>query len=371
MIQFNRYRLMDESPDFHVKFIALTNAIIHEINGDLGRSMDFLKSMTNHYPMNDRLPAVAARLYYWGKCSWEDIKPMLPHELPRGFFYKQEIVGCCGLELSARQWDIDEDKWALYQGFDTHFSGILSRTTGNAVGYQPRSSGFFSVIENIIAAQTIAELDGNEFFIDLTGNWWPFEEPFDEIFPNTWEYSNGGLPQVRFDYFRKHWLEASDEEALVFGHYKAKAYDEVMKALYQVGNVDGFDEAAVMFVRGGDKLMAETILPPRKVWQDELAWMARRCSSRVILSDDQQLAEQVCSLDAHVINGGDQVAGGYHHRPGQKVSCLPIINNYLTMVEAKENMSCPSANIVNAAQWSRCETENYSISNPVFRYLLI
>jgi len=173
MIQFNRYRLMDESPDFHVKFIALTNAIIHEINGDLGRSMDFLKSMTNHYPMNDRLPAVAARLYYWGKCSWEDIKPMLPHELPRGFFYKQEIVGCCGLELSARQWDIDEDKWALYQGFDTHFSGILSRTTGNAVGYQPRSSGFFSVIENIIAAQTIAELDGNEFFIDLTGEWWP------------------------------------------------------------------------------------------------------------------------------------------------------------------------------------------------------
>lgn len=370
MIQFNRYRLVNESPEFHVKFIALTNAIIHEINGDLSRSMDLLKSLSLQYLTNERLPAVAARLLYWNKVSWEDIKYILPNKLPQTFFYKQEIVGCCGFEQSARQWNIDEDKWALYQGFDTQMRPVLS-DTGKVVSYQPRSSGFFSVIENIIAAQTIAERDGNEFFVDLTGNWWNYHERFDEIFPQVWHYCNGGLPQMRFDFFREHWLQASDEDALVFGHFKAQAYDDVMKALYQVGNIDGFEEAAVMFVRGGDKLMAETILPPKRMWEDELAWMARRCSSRVILSDDKHLAEQVCSLDPQVINGADQVTGGYHHQPGRKVSCLPIINNYLKMVEAKENMSCPSANIVNAAQWSRCETENYSISNPVHRYLLI
>lgn len=174
-----------------------------------------------------------------------------------------------------------------------------------------------------------------------------------------------------FDHFRKVWLQPNDITALWLADAKCRAYDHIMKDLYQMGTVDGFDAAGVMFVRGGDKLMAETILPPKDNLQAELEWMARRCSSRVILSDDKDLAEQICQIDPYVINGADQIAGGYHHKPGQKVSCLPIINNYLKMVEAKENMSCPSANIVNAAQWSRCETENYSISNPVFRYLLL
>jgi hypothetical protein len=50
---------------------------------------------------------------------------------------------------------------------------------------------------------------------------------------------------------------------------------------------------------------------------------------------------------------------------------MNILSNFMTMVEAKENLSCPSANLVNAAQWSRIDRENYSLSNPVYRYLLI
>jgi hypothetical protein len=369
MIQFNRYKLPDESPDFHVKFIALTNAIIHEINGDLGKSMDLLKSMASTYPLNDRLPAIAARLFFWGKCAWADIQPMLSRTLPTTFFYKQEIVGCCGFERAAREWGIDEDKWQLYQGLDTQMHKVAS-SSGQAVYYQPRSAGFFSVIENIIAAQTVAEMDGHEFFVDLSGNWWNYDEPFDEVFPEAFQYARG-VPVMNFDAFRNVWLQPDDMTALWLADAKCRAYDYVMKDLYQVGTVKGMEEAGVMFVRGGDKLQAETILPPRQMWFKELRWMARRCSSRVILSDDAYLAEDVCNLDGYAINHSDNLEGGYHHQPGRKVSCLPIINNYLKMVEAKENFSCPSANIVNAAQWSRCETENYSISNPVYRYLLL
>jgi hypothetical protein len=50
---------------------------------------------------------------------------------------------------------------------------------------------------------------------------------------------------------------------------------------------------------------------------------------------------------------------------------MNILGNYLSMVEAKINMSCPSANIVNAAQWTRNDDENWSQANPVYRYLLI
>ena len=369
MIQFNRYRLPDETPDFHVKFIAMVNAVIHELNGDLSKSMDLLRSLATTYPLNERLPAVAARLFFWDKCAWADIQPMLPRELPATFFYKQEIAGCIGFERAAREYGINEDKWQLFQGLDTEMhKGSLG--AGSPVYYQPRSSGFFSVIENIIAAQTVAEMDGHEFYVDLSGNWWNYHEPFDEVFPDAFQYGSG-TPQMSFDGFRRVWLQPSDLTALWLANAKCRAYDYVMKDLYQIGTVAGMEEAGVIFVRGGDKLQAETILPPRQMWFKELRWMARRCSSRIVLSDDPYVADDVCNMDGYAINNSDQLEGGYHHLPGRKMSCLPIINNYLKMVEAKENMSCPSANIVNAAQWSRCETENYSLSNPVYRYLLI
>lgn len=369
MIQFNRYRLPDETPDFHVKFIAMVNAVIHELNGDLSKSMDLLRSLSTTYPLNERIPAVAARLFFWGKCAWADIQPMLPRELPSTFFYKQEIVGCAGFERAAREWGIDEDKWQMYQGLDTEMNS-RPLNSGQSVFYQPRSSGFFSVIENIIAAQTVAEMDGHQFYVDLSGNWWNYEEPFDEIFPEAFQYGSG-VPQMSFDAFRKVWLQPTDLTALYLASAKVEEYDCVMQDLYHIGTVEGYDSAGVMFVRGGDKLQTETILPPMTLIQRELWSMARRCDSRVILSDDKAVGERIAALDPYVIDRSDQVDGGYHHQPGRKVSCLPIINNYLAMVEAKENRGCPSANIVNAAQWSRCETENYSLSNPVYRYLLI
>jgi hypothetical protein len=71
------------------------------------------------------------------------------------------------------------------------------------------------------------------------------------------------------------------------------------------------------------------------------------------------------------LDRSNQLPGGYHHLPQRKQSCIPILQNYLAMVEAKHNFSCPSANLANAAQWSRSDDDNYSLSNPVGRYLLI
>jgi hypothetical protein len=104
---------------------------------------------------------------------------------------------------------------------------------------------------------------------------------------------------------------------------------------------------------------------------NDLKWMARRCDDRFVFSDDKHVGEAVAALDAFVLDRSDQVEGGYHHTYGKRVSCLNILRNYLAMVEAKENMSCPSTNLVNAAQWTRNDQDNYSLSNPVYRYLLI
>jgi len=124
-------------------------------------------------------------------------------------------------------------------------------------------------------------------------------------------------------------------------------------------------------VRGGDKLHTETLMPPVRFLLRDLKWMAQRCEERYVISDDKNYGERVASLDSFVIDRSQQVEGGYHHITHRKVSCMNILSNYLMMVDAKENMSCPSANIVNAANWSRNDKENYSLSNPVHRYLLI
>ena len=371
MIQFNRYRLPDETYDFHLAFTNFRDTLAEEINSDCARSIGLLLSLAQKYPLNDRIPACAARLFFWGKVSWSAIEKMMPAELPKTFFYKQEIVGCLGYERSWRKWGITEDQWNLYQGLDPyHRSGYSKKTM---VSYRPRNSGFFSVIENIIAAACVAEIEDYEMMIDLSGNWWSYDEPFEDIFGDTFTYTKEGtLPTMSFDAMRKVWTTPDDNTAAMLAGKKAAWYSQIYQDIGAYApSVDGIDNCGVMFVRGGDKLQTETVPLPNKFIMADLKTMGRLCQQRYILSDDKRIGEHVAALDAFVIDRSHQVEGGYYHRPGQKTSCMNILGNYLSMVEAKLNMSCPSANIVNAAQWTRNDDENWSQANPVYRYLLI
>ena len=372
MIQFNRYKLQDETVDFHASFIGLVEALRAEINGDCARTIGLLMSMSQRYPLSERLPCVAARLYYWGKVSWSFLNNMLPPTLPSNFFYKQELVGCVGFERAASKWGVTEDQWRLYQGFAEDNTFPIRNAT-DVVSYRPRSSGFFSVVENVIAAQIIADMEGKRMLVDLTGNWWAYEEKFEDIFGDTFEFTKDGtLPQISFESMRHTWIHANDRLAAYLGDLKQRWYTGIVEDIANVAQpITNMDSAGVMFVRGGDKLLTETILPPMKYLLRDLKWMARRCDARYVLSDDQRVGEVVASLDAFVVNKSSKIVGGYHHHFGSKQTCKNILTNFMTMVEAKENLSCPSANLVNAAQWSRLDKENYSLSNPVHRYLLV
>jgi hypothetical protein len=310
-------------------------------------------------------------MYFWGKVSWSAIERMMPAKLPTNFFYKQELVGCLGFEHSARKWRITEDQWRLYQGFAEDFP--LDNRATEYVSYRPRNSGFFSIIENIIAAQAIADMNSTKLLIDLTGNWWAYDEPFEDIFGETFEFTaNGELPQLNFDSMRNTWMNANDTVAACLGDLKQRWYTCIVEDIARIAQpITNMDSAGVMFVRGGDKLQTETILPPMGFLLRDLKWMARRCDERYVISDDRYVSEAVSALDPFTVDKGNKVEGGYHHHYGRKTSCMNILTNYMTMVEAKENLSCPSANLVNAAQWSRIDRENYSFANPVYRYLLI
>ena len=371
MIQFNRYKLQGETHDFHGAFVNLVNTLAAEINGDCHRSIGLLISLAERFPLNDRIPAVAARMFYWGKVSWSTIERMMPAKLPTNFFYKQELVGCLGFEHAARKWRITEDQWHLYQGFADEYVDIP--IYDEMVSYRPRNSGFFSTIENIIAAHIIADVEGKRLAIDLSGNWWGYDEPFEDIFDKTFEFTrDGALPQISFDGMRHKWIHADDKLAASLAYLKQDYYRAIVEDIAKIAQpITNMDSAGVMFVRGGDKLQTETILPPMGFLLRDLKWMARRCDERYVISDDKHVGESVSALDSFVVDKSNKIHGGYHHHYGSKISCKNILSNYMTMVEAKENMSCPSANLVNAAQWSRNDKDNYSFANPVYRYLLI
>lgn len=373
MIQFNRYRSPNESIDFNLSFIGLCNAIASQLNGNCDKSIETLLSLSEKYTHNsDRLAAVAARMFFWGKMSWDDLEKVLPEKLPENFLYKQELVGCLGFEKAARKWRISEDDWYLYQGFsyDTHFQ---PQQGTEEVIFRPRNSGFFSVVENLVSAQIVADMTGKRMLVDLNGNWWGYKEPFDSIFNESFSFTRLiNVPELPFDFVRSFWTNLTDEKAAYLSDMKLWLYTAIIDDISRAAPaIPSMDSSGVMFVRGGDKLQTETILPPMGFLLRDLQWMSRRCEERYVLSDDKNVGDAVAALDSFVINGSDQVDGGYHHRFGETVSCMPILKNYMMMLEAKENFSCPSSNIVNAAQWSRNDKDNNSLSNPVYRYLLI
>lgn len=371
MIQFHRYRLADEPSDLHADIVELVGLMTSGFTSRPIAGVPKLIEMGKKYVENPRVAAIAARLYFWGVLEWSDIKSMLPREMPKNFFYAQEIAGCIGFERAHQLWSIEENDWRTLQA---HEDDIIWPGASAIYGYRcyrPQNSGFFSVIENIIAAHIVAEQDGYRLKVDLSGNWWSYDEPFETIFRDIFEFCNGGLPVMNFNHMRQRFFDADITQARGLIARKTGWYREVHHAISNYA-MEAFErDIGTMFLRGGDKLQLETILPPLEIIHKELSWMGRHCRERVLLSDDPVLAEVIAAREPGIINRSDRLESGYHHLPQTNHSCLPILKNYLAMVDAKHNFSCPSSNLVNAAQWSREDVDNLSLSNPVYRYLLI
>lgn len=372
MIQFNRYRLPDETWLLYADIKKLVKLMSEGLKTTPEAGVPLLFEMAYKYPGNLRVAAIGARLHHWGVLGWDEIRDMIPAELPRHFWYAQEIAGCLGYEQTNRHWHIEEDDWYILQGQADDVVAPGAGAMHGYISYQPPSAGFFSVVENIVAASMAAEQDGYGLKVDLSGNWWAYDEPFEDIFEDVFEFCNGGLPIMRFEFMRKRFFDADLAQAQELARRKIGWYNEIY---YAIGSYAGTgaveDDVGTMFLRGGDKLQTETILPPAHIILKELAWMKRHCRRRVILSDDPMIGQMITARDPDVMDRSNQLPGGYHHLPQRKQSCIPILQNYLAMVEAKHNFSCPSANLANAAQWSRSDDDNYSLSNPVGRYLLI
>jgi hypothetical protein len=324
-----------------------------------------------------RLAAINARQYLWGQAPLADLPPL--HQV-KNHFYKQEIVSCLGMELACDYYKLNIEQYHTYLGFleggDAHAITLPYIPDGSII-YQPRNSGFFSVIENMIVAAYVARINNKELLIDNTYAWWDYKEPFDDIFRTTFTLVDRlpANPQaVHFESMREFIFTASPTHIDQFSQFKAQMYGKVEREINRYYKDETYNvlDAGLIFLRGGDKLVAETVMPPMDLLMKDIAALARRVPRRLVLSDDYVLAERIVEKDDAVKNITPFGHRGYHHQYGEKVSCLPILKNYLALIECEESLACPSANLVNAANWTRYNsTFNFNTINPVYRYVLI
>lgn len=325
-----------------------------------------------------RMAAIAARQFFWGQLAWADLQTRLPKTLPPNIFYAQEIVACLGMERACAFYNLSDAEYFFYLGFTDNDDSLPSYVPQGVMVYQPRDSGFFSIIENILVASYVARLSNKALAIDNTYGWWGYEEAFADIFRNTFGFNlldriPNNAQAVHFESMRDFIFKGGEVYLHQFYQFKSAKYKEIEKDIRQFYKGDLFNVArsGLMFVRGGDKAHAEAPVQPYAHYLHDLDALARRVSRTVVLSDTFELARDVI-MGTTATNITPMQHMGYHHKYGEKVSCLPILKNYLALVDCLESVSCPSANLVNAAHWTRSNDNfNYNTYNPVYRYALI
>jgi len=320
----------------------------------------------------ERLAAIAARRFFWGNGDAAD----LPATLPKNCFYRQEVITCLGMEHACRKYNLTLDQYDFHVGILPDHDMLPRLVPTGTMLYQPRNSGFFSVIENLIVAAYVARLSNKELIVDNTYDWWNYEEKFEDVFRGVFTLVDrvpDDAMAVHFDSMREFIFNASEVYLRQFYTFKYDMYCDIERAIRRYYKKDKFsvEDAGLVFVRGGDKAQTEVPLPPFFRYWSDISNLARRVPRVVLLSDDHKLAEDVC-LDTVAENITPNYHNGYHHQYAGKVSCLPILKNYLAIIDCKESVSCPSSNLVNAAHWSRAySNHNYNTFNPVYRYVLI
>ena len=360
MIQFNRVSSLRVDSEINRMISAMTTGISTRPY----LVMDTLLELGAKYPDNLRLAGIAARMARWAAVEWEDIDFMLPIVLPQNFTYKQELVACAGFERANRKWGIEEDQWYLYCGFAPKLITPGGRVIHGHVVHRPKTGTVFEILEELVNTAIYAEMQGYSLKVEMTGDWWKYEEPFEEIFADVFEFCHGKLPRSLMDGARTEMLKASDATIAEFACLKEGWYNDITVAINDAVSYPFplEPDIGIMYLRGGNALHTKTVLPPAGLIWQELSWMSKFVRRRVVMSDDPSLGAMIHTGDPWVQDRSDQ---------GSSTSCLPEMQHFLDMYEAKLNWSCPTAPIVNAAQWSRVDRENFSQINPVYRYLIL
>lgn len=251
--------------------------------------------------------------------------------------------------------------------------------------YIPPPTGFFSIIENIIYAKFFCKLRNKIFQLDTRHDWWRYPIAFLELMDreliDELNLSKTPTYYLTWDVLRHGINQISSEDYNQFSIFKYIEYSKIKRSLqtfYNLGNKYlNLDAAScVVYVRGGDKIILETMQRPEDLFAKDIAAIQDLGLPIYILSDDFRLAEEVCMLygNNNTKNITKNIFNGYFYGRSNTIEDFyAIIENYLILSSCEHSLSCPSSNLVNSAHWSNRQLKNNVVSQsiPISKYLFL
>ena len=382
MIQFNNYP--SNEPHRLKTYLSHARNLLFINEKDLAKitinSMDLIK-----YP---RFQLILARLIAYNIVEESFAEAIFEQmiksaETPDNFFLT-ELLSCLPKTISYFEnvnykIDLNElHKICSHQTPDK-IRDKLKRKDDSILVYQPRKSGFFSIIENIIAAEFCAENSGIRFSLVPENYWWPYAVSFTDLFPNIWSFvesgSNIGTKKIiDFERMRQAVKHLNLDKLSTFTAFKLERYKEIRQILHnQYADRLKLAYPYYYYHRVGDKIIHETVAVPTSIAATTLA-RAVNDEKVGIVSDSYKDAAEICSQSKNFVNcTHESFSGHFIEQSVTKADVDAIVTNYLLLSSSRSFLSCPSSNLVNAAHWSSVQsTPKCGMTlNPTPRYFLI
>jgi hypothetical protein len=335
-----------------------------------------LRALVKASPTPGRSLLVYARLTFWDRIPYalalDDLAMAINLEgfNRLGAFERIELACCLGPRLTSDLLKLSLEDAAQYRDFDRLHIQVQREYEADEVWvYSPPPTGFFSIIENIILAQFLCALQKKAFRLDERFElWWRYPVPFRDLFQGLFGpqpvASDKPVKYIGWNTVREIMASAGPSLLQAYANFKHEEYKAVKMVLRDWlsrngGEVGDLSDAAIYYIRGGDKLVLETMVPPAHVVESDFGSLYRNSARFLVLSDDYQLAQEFVQRFAapQLENITEQKFKGYFVQSNTVDDVRAIARNYLTLASVKYSMSCPSSNLVNAAHFSNSKLQ--------------
>jgi len=335
---------------------------------------------------------IYVRLFFWKLITLYDLIPLIKDRVNYenynnlGIFEKNELQCCLGHELLCAF--LGEKIQAFNEITNPNrYPDIVgdSSDASEVWTYIPPPTGFFSIIENILYAKFYCRLRNKIFKLDINHNWWQYPIQFLNLFDDDLRKEfNLDLPSdmyLTWDVLRFGMNKISHEEYQELAEFKFNEYKKIKNTLNNFfSKIKKPNELAidgcVVYIRGGDKIVLETIQSPPELLRHDLMAVQALKVPIFFLSDDFKISEGALQLygDKSSRNITKSIFHGYHYgHNNSEEDFYAIIENYLILASCRYSISCPSSNLVNSAHWSnqKLKTDFNLWSIPTYRYLYL